>query len=86
MSLLLQNGKKWVGIIFEFLCWGFLFGVSYAQSPLYTSNQNQYFLHGFAKAGFGFLQNDWLANVTDSTPVFSWLSQLTYTFLDVRFF
>ncbi len=86
MPLLLQNGKKRVGIIFEFLCWGFLFGVGYAQSPLYTSNQNQYFLHGFAKAGFGFLQNDWLANVTDSTPVFSWLSQLTYTFLDVRFF
>jgi hypothetical protein len=80
------NRKRWAAYIVEFLCWGFLFGVCYVQSPLYTSNQNQYFLHGFANAGFGFLQNDWLANTTDSTPVFSLLSQLTYNYLDVRFF
>jgi hypothetical protein len=37
----------------------------------YYSNQNQYFLHGLARAGYGNLNEDWLANTTDPTPVFS---------------
>lgn len=55
-----------------------LFGVAYSQSPLYTSNQNQYFLHGLAAAGYGYLKTDWLANTTDPTPVYSLLIRLTY--------
>ena len=55
-----------------------LFGLAYAQSPLYTSNQNQYFLHGLAAAGFGNLDQDWLANTLDPTPVFSQLIRLTF--------
>jgi hypothetical protein len=51
--------------------WAALFTLAYAQSPLYTSNQNQYFLHGLARAGYGFLHEDWLANTLDPTPVFS---------------
>jgi hypothetical protein len=47
-----------------------LFGIAYTQSPLYTSNQNQYFLHGFADAGYGYLKNDWLASTTETTPIF----------------
>lgn len=58
-----------------------LFAIAYAQSPLYTSNQNQYFLHGFARAGQGYLQNDWLANTTDPTPIFSFLVFFTVRFL-----
>ena len=58
--------------------WTFVFAVIYAQSPLYTSNQNQYFLHGLARAGYGFLQTDWLANTLDPTPLFSLLVSLTY--------
>lgn len=54
-----------------FLMWGILFSLSYTQSPLYTSNQNQYFLHGLAQAGVGQLSADWLANTLDPTPVFS---------------
>lgn len=54
------------------------FALAYAQSPLYTSNQNQYFLHGLAKAGLGYLDQDWLANTLDPTPVFSYLVYLTY--------
>ena len=50
----------------------------YAQSPLFTSNQNQYFLHGLANAGFGNLESDWLANTRDPTPVFSILVEYTY--------
>src|SRR5579883_10255 len=50
---------------------GILFAAAHTQSPLYYSNQNQYFLHGLAAAGYGFLDRDWLANTADPTPVFS---------------
>ena len=50
---------------------GVLFAVAHTQSPLYYSNQNQYFLHGLAAAGYGHLSDDWLANTADPTPVFS---------------
>lgn len=50
---------------------GFLFAVAHTQSPLYYSNQNQYFLHGLAAAGYGHLNGDWLANTADPTPAFS---------------
>ena len=53
------------------MAWTLAFALSYAQSPLYTSNQNQYFLHGLARAGAGFLRHDWLANTADPTPLFS---------------
>jgi hypothetical protein len=58
-----------------------VFAIAYTQSPLYTSNQNQYFLHGAAQAGTGFLNQDWLANTRDPTPVFSELTYLTYRLL-----
>lgn len=70
----------------EALIWGVLFGLTYAQSPLYTSNQNQYFLHGAAQAGVGFLKDDWLANTADPTPVFTFLVRLTLQFLDEKLF
>jgi hypothetical protein len=50
-----------------------IFALAYNQAPLYTSNQNQYFLHGYAQAGVGNLSEDWLANTADPTPVFSFL-------------
>jgi hypothetical protein len=75
----------------EPLAWTLAFSLSYAQSPLYTSNQNQYFLHGLARAGVGFLARDWLANTADPTPLFSlmvealadwpWLFYLVYAAL-----
>lgn len=54
-----------------------LFAIIYAQSPLYTSNQHQYFLHGLAQAGEGILREDWLAGTRDPTPVFSWIVEGT---------
>ena len=48
-----------------------LFAVAHTQSPLYYSNQNQYFLHGAAHAGVGELSADWLANTADTVPAFS---------------
>lgn len=62
----------------KFTFFALLFALAYTQSPLYTSNQNQYFLHGLARAGYGLLESDWLANTLDPTPVFSLLVQWTY--------
>jgi hypothetical protein len=44
---------------------------------MYYSNQNQYFLHGLAAAHRGHLDEDWLANTADPTPVFSALVAVT---------
>ncbi len=73
-----RNGAKLIHKAASYLLLTFTFAIAYAQSPLYTSNQNQYFLHGLARAGLGYLQNDWLANTLDPTPLFSLLVELTY--------
>ena len=61
------------------------FSIAYAQAPLFTSNQNQYFLHGYAQAGDGFLNQDWLANTDDPTPVFSTIVEITYRYFRFEF-
>lgn len=58
-----------------------LFGLAYTQAPLYYSNQNQYFLHGLADAGVGLLEEDWLANTADPTPLFTAGVAFTVRFL-----
>jgi len=55
-----------------------LFAAAHTQPPLYYSNQNQYFLHGLAAAGYGDLGRDWLANTADPTPAFSALVEVAY--------
>jgi hypothetical protein len=67
--------------LLESLAWTAAFALSYAQSPLYTSNQNQYFLHGLARAGFGFLRDDWLVHTAEPTPLFTWMVQAVAAFL-----
>jgi hypothetical protein len=62
------------------------FAAAYSQAPLYYSNQNQYFLHGLAWAGHGYLHDDWLANTLDPTPVFTALVAFTVRFLHPWFF
>lgn len=73
------------------------FAVAHTQSPLYYSNQNQYLLHGAALANYRHLANDWLANTTDPTPLFSaivagvyrvheWLLQPMYFALLMSYF
>jgi len=69
--------RLWVGGLLAALA----FGLAYSQAPLYTSNQNQYFLHAAARTGAGSLSQDWLANTADPTPVFSWLVEVTYRLL-----
>ena len=70
-------GQSLVLILFWSLC----FTLAYAQAPLYTSNQNQYFLHGLAQADYGHLHEDWLAGTLDPTPVFSALVACSYSLL-----
>jgi hypothetical protein len=65
---------------FWLLIGAILFALAHTQSPLYWSNQNQYFLHGLAQAGVGFLDQDWLANTADPTPVFSAFVHVVYRF------
>ena len=55
-----------------------LFVGAYYQSPLFTSNQNTYFLHGLARAGFGHLSSDWLAQQVDHVPVFGAMVALVH--------
>lgn len=48
-----------------------LFAGAYYQTPLFSKNQNTYLLNGLARAGYGNLSSDWLANQTDHIPLFS---------------
>jgi hypothetical protein len=68
------------------LVWGLIFGLAYTQAPLYYSNQNQYFLHGLAQAGEGFLDQDWLANTADPTPIFTAVVRFTHRHLSDTLF
>jgi hypothetical protein len=72
MAVIMKNNTV-LSSIGLFLVLAGLFALAYNQAPLYTSNQNQYFLHGFAGAGYGTLSEDWLARTADPTPVFSLL-------------
>ena len=67
------KARRYLGLVACFVVIMSLFALAYNQSPLYTSNQNQYFLHGYAQAGYGTLSEDWLSNTADPTPVFSFL-------------
>lgn len=71
----------WLRPVGPFLFCSLIFGVAYTQAPLYYSNQNQYFLHGLARAGIGILNEDWLANTLDPAPIFSAVVAFTHTFL-----
>ena len=48
-----------------------LFAVAHTQSPLYYSNQNQYFLKGVANGTDTPLSHDWLVTTADPVPAFS---------------
>ncbi len=74
----MQNNARFIKSALPTLAWTLAFAVAYAQAPLYTSNQNQYFLHGLARAGWGTLSEDWLANTLDPAPVFSFMVEWAY--------
>jgi len=55
------------------------FGLGYGTYPLYNGNQNTYFAHGLARAGYGLLSGDWFVRTADPVPIFSLLVQATHT-------
>ncbi|MCJ7682584.1 MAG: hypothetical protein MUP70_17780 [Candidatus Aminicenantes bacterium] len=63
-----------------------LFAFALGQDPLYTSNQNNYFLYGLAKAEKGRLAEDWTANTSDPVPLFSAVVAFVYHHLHPFFF
>jgi len=76
-SVRVGPGPRWL----ELLLLAAGFALAHTQSPLYYSNQNQYFLHGLAASGHGHLAGDWLAQTRDPTPVFSALVATGYRYL-----
>lgn len=58
-----------------------LFCLAYSWKPLYYSNQNDYFLHGMAKAGYGFLSYDWILNKREFMPLVTFIVYLTTKYL-----
>lgn len=56
---------------------GLAFALAYTQAPLFAGNQNSKFLIGLARAGYGSLSRDWLANTTDPFPIFTALVRWT---------
>ncbi|HUU44316.1 MAG TPA: DUF6798 domain-containing protein [Acidobacteriota bacterium] len=65
---------------------GLLFAIAYSQLPLYSDNQNTYFIHGLAHVDRPFLLNDALVQSPDPFPVFTALVTLTGRFLHPGFF
>ncbi len=63
------------------LLYGILFGLSYPQEALFSSNQNTKFITGLARAGYGDIAADWMARITDPFPLFSHLLQWQYQLL-----
>ena len=76
------------GAVAQFVLWGVLFGIGYTQDPIYHSpeNQNTKYFHALARAGHGFLKEDWLATTLDPLPAFTALVQFTYTYLHHEYF
>jgi hypothetical protein len=78
----MESAKKTFGLHIQIIllvaaC--LMFAGAYSQSPLFSSNQNTYFVRGLAAAGYGHLSSDWLAQQTDHTPVFSALVTLVHS-------
>jgi len=69
--------KRTISLALTGMC--LLFAMAYYQMPLFYANQNTYFLHGLARAGYGFLAEDWLAQQADAVPVFSGIVYLVQT-------
>jgi hypothetical protein len=79
---IVHGGKAALAFLFGTV----VFGIAYTQPALYYSNQNQYFLHGLAHGGCGFLDEDWLARTADPTPAFSAFVAFTYRYFHEDFF
>jgi len=83
---MIKDVKKQVCAAFFFILVAMIFSGSHTQMALYTSNQHSYFLHGLARGGMGFLEEDWQANTADPFPLFSSLVASTWKHMGEWFF
>jgi hypothetical protein len=67
--------RAWVLLV---LAGSLMLAAAHVQRPLYSSNQNTYFVHGLAQGGLHHLARDWLAQQDDHVPVFSQLVAIVY--------
>lgn len=82
----LTSTISWWQVSIRWFLLTLIFGLAYTQSPLYSSSQNTYFLHGLAQSGVGWLSQDWLAQTADPVPVFSLLVRLIVSSVGEWFF
>ena len=75
-----ETGKKIPSVQWALL-YGILFGLSYSQEALFSSNQNTKFITGLALAGYGDIAADWMARITDPFPLFSHVLKWQYQLL-----
>ena len=57
---------------------GILLCLALQPRPLFYGQQNTYFLHGLATAGYGALDQDWMASTKSPIPVFDALVEFTW--------
>ncbi len=72
-----DDGRRWPWFALATIA----FGTSYAVLPLYSSNQNHHLLTGIARAGEGWLRDDWLVHTVDPFPVFTAFITFVHRFL-----
>ena len=71
----------------EFILITLIFSLAYTQEPIYNSpetadgNQNTKFFQGLARAGWGLLDQDWLASTIDPLPAFTFLVEFSYKYI-----
>lgn len=76
--------SRWTVAAAIALC--FAFCLACGQLPLFSDNQNAHLLRGLAAAGYGNLNEDWLANSADPFPMFSALVAFTWRWLGGHWF
>ena len=62
-----------------------LFALAHSQNSVLTGNQNTKFIVGLAAGGYGDIASDWMANISDPFPLFSFLLQWQYKMAGVYF-
>ena len=81
--------KSWFRIAaysFMFTAVSVVFMLALPFRDVYTVNQQHYFMHGLASAGYGYLANDWYVSTPDPYPLYSLLVSFTYTYLSMDLF
>jgi hypothetical protein len=72
-DIVIHSLTSWFGLLVLIV----VFPVIYGLDPLYSSDQNDKFLHGLAASRVGYLNEDWIVNTPDPFVAFSALVAVT---------